>query len=29
MVLVSFSTEKIIIPCSYCAPFVPPNLKYT
>jgi len=24
MIFVSFSIEKIIIPCSYCAPFVPP-----
>ena len=25
MIFISFSIEKIIIPCSYCAPFVPPN----
>ena len=28
MIFVSFSIEKII-PFSYCAPFVPPNLLYT
>ena len=26
MIFVSFSVEKIIIPCSYHAPFAPPNL---
>ena len=26
MMFVSFSIEKIKIPCSYHAPFVPPNL---
>jgi len=26
MIFVSFSTEQITIPCSYHAPFVPPNL---
>ena len=25
MILISFSVEEIIIPCSYCAPFVPPD----
>ena len=29
MILVSISIEKIIIPCSYHATFVPPNLLYT
>jgi len=26
MIFISFSIEKIIVPCSYCVPFVPPNL---
>ena len=26
MILVSFPVEKIIIPCPYCALFVPPDL---
>ena len=26
MIVISFSIEKIIIPCSYCVPFVPPNI---
>ena len=26
VIFISFSIEKIIIPCSYCALFVPPNL---
>ena len=29
MIFISFSVEKITIPCSYHAPFVPPNLLYT
>jgi len=29
MIFVSFSVEKIIIPCCYCGIFVPPNLLYT
>jgi hypothetical protein len=29
MTFISFSIEKSIIPCSYCASFVPPNLLYT
>ena len=29
MILVSFSIEKIIIQCSYSAPFVQPNLLHT
>ena len=29
MIFVSFSIEKHITPCSYRAPFVPPNLLYT
>ena len=29
MIFISFSIEKIIIPCSYCALFVPPNLLHT
>ena len=26
MISISFSIENVIVPCSYCAPFVPPNL---
>ena len=26
MIFISFPVEKIIIPCSYWAPFVPPDL---
>jgi hypothetical protein len=26
MIFISFSIEKIIVPCPYCVPFVPPNL---
>jgi len=29
MILVSFSIEKITIPSSYSAPFVPPNFLHT
>jgi hypothetical protein len=29
MIFISFSIEKIIIPCPYCASFVPPNLLHT
>ena len=29
MIFVSFSIEKIIIPCCYCAPFVPPNFSFS
>jgi len=29
MIFVSFSIEKNIIPCSYQAPFAPPNLLHT
>jgi hypothetical protein len=29
MILISFSIEKIVISCSYCALFVPPNLLHT
>ena len=29
MVFISFPVEEIIIPCSYCALFVPPNLLHT
>ena len=29
MIFISFSIEKIIVPCSYCAPSVPPNLLHT
>jgi hypothetical protein len=29
MILISFSIEKIIILCSYCALSVPPNLPHT
>ena len=29
MIFISFSVEKIIIPCSYSAHFVPPNLLNT
>jgi len=29
MIFISISIEKIIIPCSYHAPFVPPNFLYT
>ena len=29
MIFISFSIEKIIILCSYHAPFVPPNLWHT
>ena len=29
MIFVSFYIKKNIIPCSYCAPFVPPNLGHT
>ena len=28
MILVSFPAEKIIIPCPYCALFVPPDLMH-
>jgi len=28
-ICISFSIEKIIIPCSYRAPLVPPNLLHT
>ena len=27
--LTYFSIEKIVVPCSYCTPFVPPNLLHT
>jgi len=26
MIFICFHVEKIIIPCPYCAPFVPPDL---
>ena len=29
MILISFPVEKIKILCSYCAPFVPPDLLHT
>jgi hypothetical protein len=29
MILVSFPLKKSIIPCTYRAPFIPPNLMYT
>ena len=29
MVFISFPVEEIIIPCSYCALFVPPDLLHT
>ena len=29
MIFVSFSIKKVIIPCSYSAPFVPPNFLHT
>ena len=29
MIFISFPLEEIIIPCSYCAPFVPPDLLHT
>jgi len=29
MIFISFPVEKIIIPCSYFAPFVPPDLLHT
>ena len=29
MIFISLTIEKITVPCSYCAPFVPPNLLHT
>ena len=29
MIFISFPLEKIMIPSSYCAPFVPPDLLHT
>ena len=29
MIFIFFSIENIMIPCSYCAPFVPPDLLHT
>ena len=29
MIIISFPVEEIIIPFSYCAPFVPPDLMHT